>query len=260
MSLWEYLWWSLFVGLLSIGVLVFVVLLWVTAPYGRFAPSRSWWWTVPARLGWFIQESPCLWVSALVLLLLAKTAALRSLTNMVLLSLFLVHYVYRSIVYPCLLVTPAPMPFYIVVCATVFCACNGFVQSFFFGYMHVYEDSWLTDPRFILGSLIWLTGLSINMHSDSVLRQLRKKRDPDGPRYLIPQRGVFRWVSAPNYLGEMIEWGGYALASWSLAGMFFFAFTVFNLFPRALSSHRWYRERFQSVFPVDRRALTPYVI
>ena len=70
---------------------------------------------------------------------------------------------------------------------------------------------------------------------------------------------AFEWVSCPNYLGEMTEWAGWALATWSLPGLAFAAYTAANLAPRALAHHDWYRERFPD-YPPRRRALIPYLL
>jgi protein-S-isoprenylcysteine O-methyltransferase Ste14 len=65
-------------------------------------------------------------------------------------------------------------------------------------------------------------------------------------------------VAAPNYLGEIIQWGGWALATWSLPGLAFFVWVLANLVPRARAHQRWYRQRFAD-FPPERRALVPGV-
>jgi hypothetical protein len=66
-------------------------------------------------------------------------------------------------------------------------------------------------------------------------------------------------VSCPNYLGEIIEWSGWALATWSLAGAAFALYTIANLAPRAVAYHRWYRESFND-YPPARRALLPFIL
>lgn len=66
-------------------------------------------------------------------------------------------------------------------------------------------------------------------------------------------------MSSPNYLGEIIEWTGFALATWSLPGLAFALWTVANLVPRAVAHHRWYRGKFPG-YPVERRALIPYLL
>ena len=57
--------------------------------------------------------------------------------------------------------------------------------------------------------------------------------------YLICLGGLFEYVSCGNFLGEMIEWTGFAIASWSSVSFAFAFFTVCNLAPRAFSHHRY---------------------
>jgi protein-S-isoprenylcysteine O-methyltransferase Ste14 len=71
---------------------------------------------------------------------------------------------------------------------------------------------------------------------------------------------MYRWISSPNYFGEIVEWLGWALMTWSLAGLAFAVYTTANLAPRAFSNHRWYREKFPDTYPSERRALIPFVL
>lgn len=50
--------------------------------------------------------------------------------------------------------------------------------------------------------------------------------------------GFFEHITAANYFGELVEWGGYALASWSLQASSFAFFSFCFLFPRAQQHHR----------------------
>jgi len=77
--------------------------------------------------------------------------------------------------------------------------------------------------------------------------------------YKIPNGGLFRWISCPNYLGEIIEWVGWALATWSLPGMSFALWTAANLIPRAISHHKWYKTKFKD-YPHRRKAIIPGVL
>jgi protein-S-isoprenylcysteine O-methyltransferase Ste14 len=65
-------------------------------------------------------------------------------------------------------------------------------------------------------------------------------------------------VTCPNYLGEILEWLGFALATWSLAGLAFALYTAANLAPRAFANHRWCREQFPD-YPKNRKALFPFL-
>lgn len=67
---------------------------------------------------------------------------------------------------------------------------------------------------------------------------------------------LFKYVSCPNYLGEIIQWAGWALLTMSPAGLVFLIWTIANLAPRALAHHRWYKETFQD-YPDERKALLP---
>lgn len=80
-----------------------------------------------------------------------------------------------------------------------------------------------------------LVGMVINIHSDHILRNLRK---PGDTGYKIPRGGLFEYVSSANYFGELVEWCGFALASWSLQGVVFALFTLCALFTRARQHHQ----------------------
>jgi protein-S-isoprenylcysteine O-methyltransferase Ste14 len=93
----------------------------------------------------------------------------------------------------------------------------------------------------------------MHCQADHTIRMLRK---PGGSGYRIPGGGLFRWVGSPQYLGEIIQWIGWAIMTWSLAGLAFALFTICNLLPRAISNHRWYRQQFPD-YPADRKILLP---
>lgn len=65
-------------------------------------------------------------------------------------------------------------------------------------------------------------GAALNVQADYHLLHLRAEK---GPGYHIPTAGAFQVVSCPNFLGEILEWVGYAIACQHLAG-FAFAWCV----------------------------------
>ena len=96
---------------------------------------------------------------------------------------------------------------------------------------------------FNLGVVLWVVGWCTNVHSDITLCALRKS--PGDRKYYIPHSCVFRYVSGANFLGECLEWAGFALAAnGSLAPLTFAVFTFANLAPRAAQHHRWYLDKF----------------
>ena len=82
-------------------------------------------------------------------------------------------------------------------------------------------------------------GFYINLDSDSRLKDLRSGRH--GARdneYRIPRGGLFEVVSCPNYLGEILEWIGFAIAAVNPAAIFFAIFTMAFLLPRGYHNHK----------------------
>ena len=96
----------------------------------------------------------------------------------------------------------------------------------------------------------------INNQSDHILINLRK---PGETGYKIPKGGFFKYVSAPNLFGEMLEWMGFAILCWNLPALGFAVWTAANLIPRAISHHRWYLEKFEN-YPKERKAVIPFLV
>jgi steroid 5-alpha reductase family enzyme len=171
-------------------------------------------------------------------------------------GLWQLHYLHRTFLFPLRMRSGRRMPLLIPVLAIAFNVLNAYVNARWIGHMGEYAADWLADPRFLIGTALFVAGWSGNLHADAILRGLRT---PGDDTYRIPHGGLFRWVSAPNYLFEIVEWIGWAIATWSTAGLAFAVYTAANLVPRALSHHAWYREQFPD-YPRDRRALVPYVL
>ena len=80
-------------GMIVCGLLAFVVLLMIPAPYGRYS-SASWGWLMDSRAAWFMQELPSLLVP--VILWPCSDAGTKQ-PNTLLLGAFIVHYIHRFI-------------------------------------------------------------------------------------------------------------------------------------------------------------------
>lgn len=235
------------------GCTAFWLIQWFGSPYGRYSSHWPGPW-VPPRAGWLLQELPSL---AWPLFECARASSLRldRLPNRVLLAMFVVHYVHRTLIFPLLIRGGKPTPLYTFVIAFVFCLYNGYLQSRYLSQYAVYTEDWVTQPCFRAGFALWLTGMLINIHSDHILRNLRK---PEETGYKIPRGGLFDYVTAANYLGESVEWCGFALASWSLQGAAFALFTFSVLLSRAKHHHRWYLEKFED-YPKSRKIMIPFL-
>jgi protein-S-isoprenylcysteine O-methyltransferase Ste14 len=173
-----------------------------------------------------------------------------------LLALWQLHYFNRAFVYPFRRRGgDKPMPLAVAALGLTFNIANAYLNARFLTHFARYPAGWLSDPRFVGGVALFLVGFAINQQSDEILRTLRA---PGERGYKIPHGGLYRFVSAPNYLGELIEWSGFALAAWSPAALTFVVWTAANLAPRAWANHRWYRRTFPD-YPTGRRALVPFL-
>jgi 3-oxo-5-alpha-steroid 4-dehydrogenase 1 len=240
-------------GVIGVGVVVFVALFFVAAPYGRYARA-GWGFTVSNRTGWALMESPAALAFAGIYAL--GDHALEPMP-LVLAALWLTHYVHRAFVYPFRLkASQKQMPLAVTFMAITFNLINAYLNARWISHLGRYPTAELTRWPFVVGAIGFAAGMVLNLHSDAVLRALR----PDGETgYRVPHGGGYRLVSAPNYLGELMEWASWALATQSLAGLSFFLFTFANLVPRAVSNHRWYRATFPD-YPKNRRAVLPWVL
>jgi protein-S-isoprenylcysteine O-methyltransferase Ste14 len=239
---------------MALAALTFVVLFFVTAPYGRFTRS-GWGPRVNARVGWILMETPVLLT---FLVLFAVSDRKTNVVSLVFLALFAAHYVHRALIYPFRMRTTRPsITIPVILMAVVFNVGNGYLNArYLFTLGPELTSAWLTDARFVAGVILFASGYALNQYADKVLIDLRA----DGHQgYKIPRGGVYEYVSCPNYLGEMLEWAGWALACWNLGALAFFVWTVANLAPRAIKTHRWYKDTFPD-YPEKRKALVPFVV
>jgi len=238
---------------LVLSAIIFVSLLCIVAPYGRHV-RRGWGIALNARPAWVIMEawSPLIFAACFVLGKASVTAA-----SIAFLLLWESHYIHRAFIYPFSLHnSDEKMPVSVVALGIFFNLVNASLNGYWvFTLSGGYPNSWLADPRFIIGAALFICGFVINRQSDYILSKLL---GPGETEYKIPYGGLYRWVSCPNYLGEIMIWVGWAVATWSLAGLSFALWTIANLAPRARSHHAWYHENFPD-YPPGRKALVPAV-
>ncbi len=248
----DYLVW----GMTVMAAVVFVSLYFVTAGYGQFR-TRQWGWSIDNRIAWTLMEAPVF----LVMFLIWFFSPIRwQLPQLVLFGLFQIHYFQRSFVFPWLMTGRSQMPVAIMSMGVVFNVINGLMQG---GGLYWYPNpdfqegaTYLYRWNALLGILIFVIGLLINWHSDHVIRHLRK---PGDTRHYLPQKGMYRYVTSANYLGELMEWIGFALAAATPVAWVFPIWTAANLVPRAHAIHNKYRQEFGDEAVGQRKRIIPFL-
>lgn len=247
---------DLFLIVMSVAALVvFVALHFMEAGYG-YLFNRRYGPPVGNKVGWVLMESP---VFILMCVLWAMSDRMLEAAPLALFILFQSHYFQRSFIFPMLMRGNSKMPLGIVVMGMVFNTLNALMQGGWIFYVSPagYYADWFSKPYIWVGSAIFIAGMAVNLHSDHIIRNLRK---PGDTRHYIPRGGMFRYVTSANYFGELMEWVGFAVASWSWSGVVFAWWTFANLAPRAASLSRRYEAEFGEEYRrLGRKNIIPFI-
>jgi 3-oxo-5-alpha-steroid 4-dehydrogenase 1 len=135
---------------LAIGIGVFILLFFISAPYGRHY-RKGWGFTVSERFSWIFMESPAFILIPLFFMLGIKHMGIVSLIFVLIWEL---HYLQRTIIYPLLFPRARKVfPLLLTFMAFFFNMLNGIVQGYgLFIIAPPYALSWLADPRLLQAS------------------------------------------------------------------------------------------------------------
>jgi 3-oxo-5-alpha-steroid 4-dehydrogenase 1 len=231
---------------------VFTLLFFVTAPYGRYF-RQGWGPSMTARAGWMLMEAPALLVIGIIVVASGQRV---SVLTVLLLGLWEIHYLYRTCLFPILMRGSSKrFPLLLVVFAFIFNSLNGYANGTFLAGGSLFTGDFLSSLRVCIGIAVFAAGFLTHVWSD---RDLRRLRAPGEIGYKIPRGGLWEYVASPNYFGEITQWCGWALATWSLPGLGFAVFTIANLVPRAWANRRWYIDTFDD-YPRERKSVIPFV-
>jgi 3-oxo-5-alpha-steroid 4-dehydrogenase 1 len=234
------------------SIIFFIILFFITAGYGQYF-NKKWGPSINNKFGWFLMELPTV-IVYLVYYLIGKRHF--DLVPIIFMFIWMLHYCQRTFIFPFLIRGKQRMPITIILMGITFNGINSYLQArWIYFFSDPYSIMWLFSPFFIIGGLVFLAGFITNLHSDHIIRNLRMPRETV---YKIPYGGMFKYVSSPNYLGEITEWVGWAIMTWSIPGLIFAGWTFANLAPRARSNHLWYIKTFPD-YPKNRKALIPFV-
>jgi protein-S-isoprenylcysteine O-methyltransferase Ste14 len=230
-----------------IGLIIFPINLIYKAPYGRHT-SKKWGISIDNKLGWIIMELPALLVCPAIYFYFKIDFDI----SIMFICLWIIHYFNRTIIFPFRIKTKGKkMPLAIVLSAFFFNIVNGLINGYFLSNINLHSVSIFL----ITGFLLFVLGLYINISSDNKLINLRKIKKG----YFVPKGGLFKYISCPNFFGEILEWFGFALMTFNIGSLSFFIWTCCNLIPRALAHHTWYKNKFNE-YPKERKAILPFLI
>lgn len=249
-------------GMAVMAVIVFIALFFFKAGYGYLSTSK-WGPKISNKVAWVLMEAPA-FLFLLYYTLRFAFSGIDTGNNKIVLyvmaGLFLLHYFQRSFIFPLLMRGKSTMPIAVMLMGLVFNTLNAYMIG---GWLYgeapagMYELSWFWSPQFIIGLIVFFTGMGINLHSDHVIRNLRK---PGDTKHYIPRKGFYKYVTSANYFGEFTEWIGYAILTWSPAGVLFAVWTFANLGPRAKSLTEKYEQEFGEEYKkLNKKHIIPYI-
>ena len=245
-----------------LAVVVYIALFHFKAGYG-YLSTANWGPKINNRAAWVIMEAPafCFLLFYSVRFGLSGIDTGNDKTVLYTMAgLFLIHYFQRAFIFPLLMRGNGKMPIAIMSMGMIFNTLNSyFIGAWLYRFAPsgMYTTDWFTSIQFIIGTLIFLTGMLINMDSDSVIRHLRK---PGDTKHYIPRRHLYKYVTSANYFGEVTEWTGYAILNWSPAGLLFAIWTFANLAPRAKALTEKYEEEFGDEYrELHKKHLIPFI-
>ncbi|KAI3636722.1 hypothetical protein MIR68_004989 [Amoeboaphelidium protococcarum] len=271
---------SIVYGWSALAVLVFFILLsGQNAPYGKFnnAGVVKWWHgpELNGKLSWALQEG----ISPIVIIIVARYYEINFTiftAQTILLWQWVLHYVHRAFIYPAVVPSMSSSRLFVVLSASMFNVINASLNGFAISKLDIPSSENTFGIQFQLGIFIFLAGMLINVVSDYqiVIEKMKRANTPKKSRYFIPYGFLYNYVSCPNYFGEIIEWTGFAVQVCSLTAsdigslynvltlpaLSFVLWTIANLGPRALQTHRWYQDKFRKSYPKSRKALVPIII
>ena len=252
----------LMTAMFAMAIIVFIALFFFKAGYG-YLSTANWGPKINNKAGWVIMESPAfifLLLYVIDYLVSGRDTGNEKTVLLIMAAFFLVHYFQRAFIFPFLLRGKGEMPILIMVMGMTFNGLNSyFIGSWLFEFAPAgkYTVEWLSSPQFIIGGLVFLTGMLINLDSDHVIRHLRK---PGDTKHYIPKKGLYKYVTSANYFGELTEWVGYAILTWSPAGLLFAVWTFANLAPRSKSQKEKYEQEFGDEYrELKKKNLIPFI-
>ena len=130
-------------AIFSCALLVFILLFFVSAPYGKFL-RKGWGPSIKTKWAWLIME----FLSPALITLFFILSDEKNVVQVIFVTAWLLHYVHRTFIYPFSQSgRNKPYPVVVVLMAMVFNSLNGFVNGYCVFHLKDYAPSWNDDPK-----------------------------------------------------------------------------------------------------------------
>ena len=154
---------------LILAIISFLFLFRINAPYGKFF-TKNWGFLINFKLGWFIQEI----ISPLFLFYFFITGTgEKTFLHWFLISIWIIHYINRSIIFPLRINKSSEIPLLIIFLAMFFNIVNGFINGFYMGNLASFSNNYIYNLNFIFGITLFIIGVSINIIADNILIKIK---------------------------------------------------------------------------------------
>ena len=122
---------------LILAIISFLFLFKVNAPYGKFS-NNKWGKLFNYKTGWFIQEI----VSPITFSYFFITGtADKNIISCILFTIWVGHYINRSIIFPIRLSNAAKIPTSVILSAIFFNLINGFTNGYYLGNLAIFDSN-----------------------------------------------------------------------------------------------------------------------
>lgn len=226
---------------------------WLSFGYSKFA-KREQKWSLPSRLGMFIIYFPAVLAYPLIYIFLNSPS---SQWHTLCMALVIAHFAKRCLetlfLHKYSGVTNLGSTLLISSLYTLVSGLLGYIASTEITLKLLNSSAF--QPQIIVGVVLWVVGTGINFYHHWILANLRK---PGETGYVLPQKGLFRWIACPHYFGEIIGWFGYAILFHHVGAYVILLTMTAYLMGRSHNTVKWYRERMDNV-PTNWKRLFPFV-
>lgn len=177
-------WWWVWRVAAPLVVVTLITELVSPTAYGRFGASgSSTTFSVNPRLGWWLMELPCSVCFAIVFF---RSPRAGEWVPRLFAGIMLLHYLYRGWIFPALIRVHGKSTNFSLLPALggwVVTITHGWLNAKWFGEVGTHLNAkWLRSWKFIVGFVLYYSGLALTIYHDHIMRTLR---DGDGPRRVV---------------------------------------------------------------------------